>query len=166
MLGRAGYIESTADTSPTCDIGLAEAVLRDCLSSFPHIRMQVSGTCMTPELSPGDFVRITSPTRRPSRWGDIVLVRCLDGLRLHRLVFGWPRIANPSRGFIVTKADCCAEFDQPVPCGYLLGTVTLVEGRARERTQQGHRRWRTLESLLEGLMTWARYRLLPREVSQ
>jgi hypothetical protein len=161
-----GNTESAADTSYTCEIGLAEAVLRECLSSFPYIRMQVSGTCMTPELSPGDFVRITSPTRRRLRWGDIVLVRSPDGVRLHRLVFGWPGIANPSRGFIVTKADRCVEFDQPVPCGFLLGTVTRVEGRVRERAQRGRRRWRTLESLLEGLMTWARYQLRSGEVLQ
>ena len=103
----------------TAGADLAEAALRDCLDEFGRIRFRVTGTCMGPDLLPGQVVTVS---RRQAPWlGDVVLVRHDRGLRLHRLVFGPPFALAGSRWR--TKGDRLPSLDPPLaPCD-LLGTV-------------------------------------------
>jgi hypothetical protein len=109
----------------TADSDLAEAVLRDCLDVFGRIRFRVTGTCMGPDLLPGQVVTVSC--QRVPRLGDVVLVRQARGLRLHRLVFRAP-LALP-RWAWRTKGDRLPSLDPPLAPGDLLGTV--VEPRRR-----------------------------------
>jgi hypothetical protein len=113
------------------DTAFADSVLRGCLDDFALIRLTVSGDCMTPALRPGDTVILAPPRRYRPRLGDIVLVRIATGLRLHRLVPGWPSRSSARR----TKADRAAYWDPPVAPGDLLGAVVGLEreGRALPR---------------------------------
>jgi hypothetical protein len=109
----------------TADADLAEAALRDCLDAFGRIQFRVTGTCMGPDLLPGQLVTVSC--RPAPRLGDVVLVRQARGLRLHRLVFG-PPLALPHWAWR-TKGDRLASLDPPLAPGDLLGTV--VEPRRR-----------------------------------
>jgi hypothetical protein len=145
------------------EAGTSEAVLRECLNAFPHIRMRVTGTCMTPDLHPGDTVSIASPARRPPKWGDIVLVRHRDGLRLHRLVWRWPFASN--RFPWLTKADRSGECDPRFSPADLLGTVVRIEGASFAR-RMGNAWFRnTVRSLTAGLIAWGQGRLFSRRSS-
>ena len=42
-----------------------EELLRDCLGSFPHVRLTVTGRCMEPALRHGERVHLVGATRRP-----------------------------------------------------------------------------------------------------
>jgi len=101
-------------------------VLAECLASFPHVRLTVTGACMEPALPSGRIVRVRAAERRPPRWGDVVLVRQADGLRLHRLVWG-PPVAS-AVGWWRTKADRGPALDARVRREDVLGTVVAVEG--------------------------------------
>jgi hypothetical protein len=139
------------------EAGTSEAVLRECLNTFPHIRMRVTGICMTPDLHPGDIVSITSPARRPPKWGDIVLVRNQDGLRLHRLIWRWPFASD--RFPWLTKADSSVHCDPRVSSANLLGTVVRIEG-ASPAARMGNAWFRkTARSLMAGLIAWGQGRL-------
>jgi hypothetical protein len=139
------------------EAGTCEAVLRECLNTFTHIRMRVTGTCMVPVLHPGDTVSIASPARRPPKWGDIVLVRHRDGLRLHRLVWRWPFASD--RFPWLTKADRSGECDPRVSPANLLGTVVRIEG-ASLAPRLGNATFRkTAQSLTAGLIAWGQGRL-------
>jgi hypothetical protein len=105
---------------------LAATVLRQCLDSFPHIRLQVTGECMRPILRHGDVVRIVSTANQAPRLGDIVLVKSAAGLRLHRLVWGPPFAATG--GQWRTKGDHSSLWDAPVAPEDVLGVVVEVEG--------------------------------------
>ncbi len=143
--------------------GTSEAVLRECLNTFPHIRMRVTGTCMVPDLHPGDTVSIASPDRRRPKWGKIVLVRHRDGLRLHRLVWRWPFASD--RFPWLTKADRSVHCDPRVSSANLLGTVVQNEG-ASPAGRMGNARFRkTARSLAAGLIAWGQGRLFSRRSS-
>lgn len=101
----------------------AEAVLRGCLEEFAHVRLTVTGGCMSPALKAGDTVLIAASRRYRPRFGDIVLVRLAAGLRLHRLVWGWPARGSFGR----TKADLAAYWDPPFTGADLLGAVVGLE---------------------------------------
>lgn len=109
----------------TADAELAEAVVRDCLEAFGQIQFRVTGTCMGPDLLPGQVVTVSR--RRAPRLGDVVLVRQERGLRLHRLVFGPPVALR--RWAWRTKGDRLESLDPALAPGDLLGTV--VEPRRR-----------------------------------
>jgi hypothetical protein len=106
---------------------LSEQVLRDCLSSHPHVAFTVSGHCMAPALRDGERVHLVGPQRRAPRVGDVVLARQKEGLRLHRLVWG-PPLARRGAAWR-TKADRGRLLDPPLRAEDVLGTVSLVEGR-------------------------------------
>jgi len=107
---------------------LAEALLRDCLDSFDHVRLTVTGGCMQPSLHDGDTVLLVGPRRRRPLLGDVVLARLADGLRLPRLVWG-PPLAFPRMRWR-TKADRAALVDPGLAAADILGTVVAVEGRS------------------------------------
>jgi hypothetical protein len=105
----------------------AEAILADCLRSFAHVRLTVTGECMGPALRPGDTVLVAEPSRRPPRFGDVVLFRHPEGLRLHRLVWA-PPLAGIGSAWR-TKGDRARRWDPHISSGDVLGTVIAVEGR-------------------------------------
>ena len=113
------------------DAAFADSMLRGCLDEFAMVRLSVSGDCMMPVLRPGDTVVLAPARHYRPRLGDIVLVRLAAGLRLHRLVPGWPSRGSARR----TKADRAAYWDPPFAPGDLLGAVVGLEreGRALPR---------------------------------
>lgn len=97
---------------------------RGCLESFEDVRFRVRGGCMAPAAPEGAQVRLVGADRRRPRFGDLLLVRTRDGLRLHRLV--WP--PRPRGGArLRTAADRSRALDPAVGPGDVLGVVTLVE---------------------------------------
>jgi hypothetical protein len=126
--------EPRAPAGDGVEVPFAEDLLRDCLASFPHVRLTVSGRCMEPAIANGDKVRLVSAARRPPRIGDVVLARQPQGLRLHRLVFG-PPIAPPGSRWR-TKADRGLLLDPPLQAGDVLAKVVSVEGRPDARPRR------------------------------
>lgn len=141
-----------ADPAASPEVPFAEELLRDCLASFPHVRLTVTGRCMEPVLAHGERVRLVAVARRAARLGDVVLARQKEGLRLHRLVWG-PPLASPG-GVWRTKADRGLLLDPPIAAADVLATVALVEDRPGARPS---RPTRALRSLAEGAL--ARLRL-------
>jgi hypothetical protein len=103
----------------------AEALLTGLLDQFGRIGLEVSGGCMSPALRPGERVSIASRRQRRPRFGDVVLVRQQEGLRLHRLVWA-PR----SGGHWRTRADRGGGLDPRIRDVDVLGTVVAVERRS------------------------------------
>jgi hypothetical protein len=132
------------------EVPFGEELLVDCLASFPHVRLTVTGTCMEPALAHGERVHLVSAARRPPRVGDVVLARQKQGLRLHRLVLGPPFLPGwaPWR----TKADRGVLLDPPLAAEDVLATIVSVEGRPGARPR---RMLRALVSLSRGLVARA-----------
>jgi hypothetical protein len=128
------------------EVPFGEELLRDCLASFPHVRLTVTGRCMEPALRHGEKVHLVGAARRRPRLGDVVLARQKDGLRLHRLVWGPPLAgaASPWR----TKADRGRRLDAPLGADDVLASVAAVEGRPGARPR---RAGRALLSLAGGI---------------
>jgi hypothetical protein len=127
---------------------VSDAVLRDCLERFPHVRLRVTGECMRPALGPEDVVWIARPALHPPRLGDVVLVRHPAGIRLHRLVWGPPlAVVGPW----LTKGDRSVLWDGRLSRRDVLGTVVAVEtaGASRPPGRGGARA--AVGSLLRGL---------------
>jgi hypothetical protein len=109
---------------------LGEDGVAELLRSFPTLRLTVTGSCMAPLLMAGEAVRVARDA--PPRFGDVVLVRLPDGLRLHRVV--WP--PWPNGAGLRTQADRNAALDpRPRPRG-VLGVVVGVEGDERRRVRR------------------------------
>ena len=106
---------------------VSAAVLAECLDTFPHVRLTVTGESMRPALRPGEIVLLARPALRPPRLGDVVLFQHPEGLRLHRLVWGPPLAARSWR----TKGDLSRSCDPRISPRDVLGTVIAVEGRSR-----------------------------------
>jgi len=140
----AAEFEASAET--------ADAILADCLRSFPNVRLTVTGECMGPSLRPGDTVLLAEPSRRPPRFGDVVLFRHPEGLRLHRLVWA-PPLAGIGAAWR-TKGDRSARWDPHITSGDVLGTVIAVEGRHPPARVPA-----ALRSLAQALVASARDRL-------
>ena len=131
-----------------------DGILRDVLGAFPSAFLTVTGDCMLPALAHGERVRLASPARRSPRFGDVVLVRQPEGLRLHRLVWGPPL---PGRSWR-TQADRGPLWDAAVGPGDVLGTVVdVVRPSGPRRVGSG---FTSLRSLFRGLRSWL---LLPAE---
>ncbi len=131
---------------------LAETAFRDLLGAFPHIRFRVTGSCMAPDLGPGDAVHLVRPALKRPRFGDIVLRRQAEGLRLHRLVWNPPAVIGAPR----TRADRALLWDPPLASGDVLGTVAWVEGKGRPQSVLAGCR-----SLIVGLLARAQTAFLP-----
>lgn len=137
--------------------GVGDALLAGCLGMFPHVRLRVTGQCMSPELNEGETVLIASLSRHKPRCGEIVLARHADGLRLHRLVWKWSLFSR--RLFWLTKADRSRFCDPRIAPGAVLGTVVAVESAGAARRLGRGRCHRTAQSFAEGLWNWSRGRL-------
>jgi len=134
------------------EVPFGEDLLRDCLASFPHVRLTVTGRCMEPALCHGEKVRLVGASRRRPRVGDVVLARQTQGLRLHRLVWG-PPFARAGASWR-TKADRGRLLDPPIVADAVLASVEAVEARPGA---QPRRPGRALVSLARGIA--ARLRL-------
>lgn len=108
-----------------------DRVLRECLASFPWVRLTVTGRCMQPALEHGEKVHLVSAARRPPRMGDVVLACGAQGLVLHRLVWG-PPFALPGTRWRI-KADRGLLFDPPLVPADVLATVVAIERRLAAR---------------------------------
>jgi hypothetical protein len=116
------------------EVPFGEELLRDCLASFPHVRLTVTGRCMEPAIVHGEKVQLVSSARRRPRVGDVVLSRQKEGLRLHRLVFG-PPFAPPGSRWR-TKADRGLLLDPPLEARDVLASIVVVEGRPDARPRR------------------------------
>jgi len=143
--------EPAAPAADGVEVPFGEELLRDCLASFPHVRLTVTGRCMEPAIAHGEKVQLVSATRRRPRVGDVVLSRQKEGLRLHRLVFG-PPFAPPGSRWR-TKADRGLLLDPPLDACDVLASIVSVEGRPDARPR---RALRALVSLARGLAARAR----------
>ncbi len=143
--------EPLAPAADGVEVPFGEELLRDCLASFPHVRLTVTGCCMEPAIAHGDKVQLVSAARERPRVGDVVLSRQKEGLRLHRLVFG-PPIALPGSRWR-TKADRGLLLDPPLDARDVLAKVVVIEGRPEVRPR---RALRALVSLARGLAARAR----------
>jgi hypothetical protein len=132
---------------------LAEAALRDLLGAFPHIRFGVTGTCMAPELAAGDTVHLARPGLHKPRFGDMVLRRHPQGLRLHRLVWHPPALLGAWR----TRADRALIWDPPLAPVDVLATVVWIEGKGRPRPMVAG-----CKSLISGFIARAHLAIRPR----
>jgi hypothetical protein len=119
---------------------LSRQVLLDCLGTFPHVRLTVSGACMEPALRDGDVVTLVAASRRRPRLGDVVLAAVGDGFQLHRLVWA------PRRGRWRIKADRARTWDPAVNEPDLIATAVAVQ--SGERTRKTRSAGRLLRSLL------------------
>ena len=106
----------------------AVEVLSTCLRDFGAVHFRVTGGCMEPRLREGQEV-VVSARRRP-RWGDVVLVRQANGLRLHRLV---ARPLFSAAGHWRTQGDRLPGLDAPLAARDVLGTVVDPPSRSRMR---------------------------------
>jgi hypothetical protein len=129
------------------EVPFREELLRECLASFPWVRLTVDGACMQPDLADGEKVHLVHPRRRRPRLGDVVLARGHDGLRLHRLVWAPPFVPSGRRWR--TKADRGRLLDPPLDRADVLGVVVAVEGRPKARL---HRPGRAVASLARGVL--------------
>lgn len=143
--------ESTADAP---EVPFREELLQECLSSFPFVRLSVSGQCMQPALEDGEKVHLVRPSLRRPRLGDVVLARGHDGLRLHRLVWAPPL---PGVGWRM-KSDRGRLLDPPITQAAILGVVVQAEARPGDRVR---RPARALRSLAGGVVARLRMGLRP-----
>jgi hypothetical protein len=106
----------------------AEALLRGLLGEFRECQLRVTGSCMEPALRAGDLVTLEGPAGAP-RFGDIVLVRAPEGLRLHRVLWPLPGFRGPLR----TKGDRSRILDPPLLPVAVVGTVAAPREATIER---------------------------------
>ena len=111
-----------------------ERLLRECLASFPWIRLTVTGRCMQPALDNGEKIHLVAAARRAPQLGDVVLARGPEGLLLHRLVWGPP--LSPPGARWRTKADRALLLDPPLAPSDVLATVVAVERRPHTRPRR------------------------------
>jgi hypothetical protein len=127
-----------------------EAAVRELLRALPTVRLRVSGGCMAPAIPEGATVLLERPGSAPPRFGDVVLARHAEGLRLHRLVWA-PRGAGRAWR---TQADRAPLFDRRLRREDVLATVVKVEGRS----SSPRRASRASSSLLRSLVRCLRLR--------
>jgi hypothetical protein len=126
------------------------SIVRGVLETRGTARLRVRGDCMAPSVRHGESVTLVSAALRPPRWGDIVLVACPDGIRLHRLVW-----SGPYR--VLTKADRSGYFDPAGNPGAILATLVDTDGACSGKGFR--RRPQTLRSLVVGAFNALRIRL-------
>jgi len=140
---------------------LRDEILRCCADLHSSFTIMVTGGCMVPDLSPGETVRLSPRSVRPPRFGDIVLVRQPNGLRLHRLV--WRPVFVKSGPRWRTMADRAVAWDSRVSSDDLIATVIAVEGGCPRRVSP--RRLKALR-LLAGALFSRVWRAVVRRVSE
>lgn len=101
---------------------LATQVLR----SWGTLQLRVQGVSMLPTLWPGDLLTLQSQDYEQTEAGDLVLYVRGGRFFVHRTV---RKTATEDETFLITRGDCMAEDDPPVPAADLLGRVTRIERR-------------------------------------
>lgn len=129
-----------------------ETAARDLLRGFASVAWRVVGTCMEPAIPEGATVVLENVERARPRFGDVVLARFADGIRLHRLVWAPRRASRAWR----TQADRAWLFDAGLSPGDVLATVVSVDGQVGSP----RRVRRAAASLLRTTLRWLRLRLL------
>ena len=110
------------------EVPFGEELLRDCLASFPHVRLTVTGRCMEPAIAHGEKVQLVSAARRRAARRA---TSCCRGRRRACGCTGWcsgRRIALPGSRWR-TKADRGLLLDPPLAARDVLAKVVSVEGR-------------------------------------
>ena len=103
---------------------------------------------MTPALIEGERVKLTEPART-ARLGDIVLIRTLGGLRLHRVLF---RAGENVR----TKGDHGTYLDPTTPASRIIAVCAIDESPAVRMA-------RTARSVLRLARRWSAGRVVRDE---
>lgn len=129
-----------------------ETAARDLLRGFAGVAWRVVGTCMEPAIPEGATVVLENVERARPRFGDVVLARFADGIRLHRLVWAPRRASRAWR----TQADRAWLFDARLRREDVLATVVSVEGDAASP----RRVWRAVALLFRSLKRSLRLRLI------
>jgi hypothetical protein len=111
------------------DDAAAETLVRASLAEAGEASLRVNGRCLEPRLADGERVRLVAPERHAPRFGDVVLARGPDGLRLHRLVWPPPGLRSAC---VRTQADRARFPDAALGPGAILATAVAVERAGRE----------------------------------
>ena len=119
------------------------AMCEAVLASGSHVRFQVRGMSMQPNLLDGDKVVLAPTSTKELRKGEIVLTQSADGLLVHRIIAA----EGPDR--IVTRGDAGQENDF---------TAQKVIGRVIEIERDGRKTWTAGpgQSYLDTTRTFAR----------
>lgn len=99
---------------------LATQVLR----SWGTLRLRVTGLSMLPTLWPGDILTFQSHDFEHAEPGELVLYMHEERFFVHRVI---RKSGLGDSMFLITRGDCMAKEDLPVPAASLLGKVTGIE---------------------------------------
>ena len=83
---------------------------------------QARGGSMSPSIRDGEIVYVRPVTPHQLRNGDIVLIKALEGFRLHRLV-----VTEPDRDVFITRGDCGEQNDSAVSGAKVIGIADSKE---------------------------------------
>ena len=111
----------TVRTRDECGCSLAAEVLEQ----NGTVRVRVSGQSMLPTLWPGDVLTIQTRQLAEVQPGDLVLYERRGKFFVHRFAL------RPRENSFVTRGDCMAQSDPPIPREQFLGIVTgIARGNA------------------------------------
>lgn len=105
------------------------AIASDLLANGRGFRFQAKGRSMAPTINDGDVLHVVPIGKRKPKVGEIVLFRCREGLKAHRIL-------RKNREFIVTRGDAGVEHDGEIPLENILGLVTAKTCVPTARTVQ------------------------------
>ncbi len=94
------------------------------LQSWGRLKLRVNGASMIPTLWPGDLVTVESQGFDQVEPGHLVLYEREGRFVVHRAV---RKAATPEGAVLITRGDCVAKEDAPIPAAALLGRVTQIE---------------------------------------
>jgi hypothetical protein len=103
-------------TRDECGCSLAAEVLEQ----NGTVRVRVSGQSMLPTLWPGDVLTIQTRQLAEVQPGELVLYERRGRFFVHRLA------CSPRENSFVTRGDCMAQSDPPIPREQFLGIVTVI----------------------------------------
>jgi len=93
------------------------------LQSWGRLKLRVNGASMIPTLWPGDLVTVESQGFDQVEPGQLVLYEREGRFVVHRAI---RKAATPEGAVLITRGDCVAKEDAPLPAAALLGTVTQI----------------------------------------
>ena len=101
-----------------------ESFSMTCLQAGLRIRFQARGASMSPAIRDGETVYVKPASEDNLRSGDIVLVKCDRGFRLHRLIH-----VDAGRDVFITRGDCGQQDDPTVGRAQILGVAVAKDVR-------------------------------------
>jgi len=96
------------------------------LQSWGTLKLCVNGGSMIPTLWPGDVLTLQSQDFDRIQPGSLVVCVRDGRFVVHRAV---RKSVTAEGAFLITRGDCVAREDAPVPAGSLLGRVTQIRRR-------------------------------------